>query len=125
MSELGDQLKATEEELNTYQIQLNDLLMGIPNLPHESTPDGKNEDDNVEVRKWGEPRKFDFEVRDHVDVGDALGLLDFETAAKITGSRFAVMSGAIARLHRALIQYMLDLHTIEHGYKCVVVLYNP
>jgi seryl-tRNA synthetase len=123
VSELGDQLKATEEELNTYQIQLNDLLMGIPNLPHESTPDGRNEDDNVEVRKWGEPRQFDFEVRDHVDVGEALGLLDFETAAKITGSRFAVMSGAMARLHRALIQYMLDLHTIEHGYTETYVPY--
>jgi seryl-tRNA synthetase len=123
VSELGDQLKAAEEELNTYQVQLNDLLMGIPNLPHESTPDGKNEDDNVEVRKWGEPRQFDFEVRDHVGVGEALGQLDFETAAKITGSRFAVMSGSIARLHRALIQYMLDLHTIEHGYTETYVPY--
>lgn len=123
VSDLGDQLKAAEEELNTYQIQLNDLLMGIPNLPHESTPDGRNEESNVEVRKWGKPREFDFEVRDHVDVGEALGLLDFETAAKITGSRFAVMSGAIARLHRALIQYMLDLHTTEHGYTETYVPY--
>ena len=123
VSKLGDQLKETEEKLNTYQVQLNDLLMGIPNLPHESTPDGKNEDDNVEIRKWGEPRQFDFEVRDHVDVGESLGQLDFETAAKITGSRFAVMSGAIARLHRALIQYMLDLHTTEHGYTETYVPY--
>jgi seryl-tRNA synthetase len=123
VSELGDQLKAAEEKLNTYQVQLNDLLMGIPNLPHESTPEGKNEDDNVEVRKWGEPRQFDFEVRDHVGVGEALGQLDFETAAKITGSRFAVMSGSIARLHRALIQYMLDLHTSEHGYTETYVPY--
>ncbi len=123
VSELGDKLKGAEEELNKYQTQLNDLLMGIPNLPHESTPDGKAEDDNVEVRKWGEPRQFDFEVRDHVDVGEALGQLDFETAAKITGSRFAVMSGGIARLHRALIQFMLDLHTSEHGYTETYVPY--
>ena len=116
VADLGDELKAAEDKLNSYQVQLNDFLLDIPNLPHESTPDGKNEDDNVEVRKWGEPRQFDFDVRDHVDVGEALGLLDFETAAKITGSRFAVMSGAVARLHRALIQYMLDLHTTEHGY---------
>ena len=116
VANLGDELKETEEKLNTYQVQLNDFLLGIPNLPHESTPNGKNEDDNVEIRKWGEPRQFDFEVRDHVDVGEALGQLDFETAAKITGSRFAVMNGNIARLHRALIQYMLDLHTTEHGY---------
>ena len=123
VSNLGDELKQAEDELNKYQIQLNDLLMGIPNLPHESTPDGRNEDDNVEVRKWGEPRQFDFEVRDHVDVGEALGQLDFETAAKITGSRFAVMSGGIARLHRALIQFMLDLHTSEHGYTETYVPY--
>jgi len=123
VSELGDDLKRVEEELNKYQIQLNDFLMGIPNLPHESTPAGRNENDNVEVRKWGEPRQFNFEVRDHVDVGEALGQLDFETAAKITGSRFAVMSGSIARLHRALIQFMLDLHTSEHGYTETYVPY--
>ena len=123
VSELGDKLKAVEEKLNTYQTQLNDLLMGIPNLPHESTPDGKTENDNMEVRKWGELRKFEFEVRDHVDVGEALGQLDFETAAKITGSRFAVMNGGIARLHRALIQFMLDLHTSEHGYTETYVPY--
>ena len=123
VSNLGDELKWAEDELNKYQIQLNDLLMGIPNLPHESTPDGRNENDNVEVRKWGEPRQFDFEVRDHVDVGEALGQLDFETAATITGSRFAVMSGGIARMHRALIQFMLDLHTSEHGYTETYVPY--
>ncbi len=123
VADLGDKLKAAEDKLSIYQVQLNDLLMGIPNLPHESTPDGKHEDDNVEVRKWGEPRRFDFDVRDHVDVGEALGMLDFETAAKITGSRFAVMSGAIARLHRALIHFMLDLHTTEHGYTETYVPY--
>ena len=116
VAELGDRLKANEEKLSAVQIQLNDLLMGIPNLLHESVPDGRDENDNVEIRRWGEPRNFDFEPRDHVDLGEAGGLLDFETAAKITGSRFAVMSGGIARLHRALIQFMLDLHSQEHGY---------
>jgi seryl-tRNA synthetase len=113
---LGEELKAAEASLEMVQAALNEILMGIPNLPHESTPDGKSEDDNVEIRRWGEPRKFDFEPKDHVDVGEALEQLDFETAAKITGSRFAVMSGELARMHRALIQFMLDLHTTEHGY---------
>ena len=116
VAELGDRLKANEEKLSVVQNQLNDLLMGIPNLLHESVPDGRDENDNLEIRRWGEPRNFDFEPRDHVDLGEASGLLDFETAAKITGSRFAVMSGGIARLHRALIQFMLDLHSQEHGY---------
>ncbi len=113
---LGDKLKANEEKLATVQSELNDLLMGIPNLLHESVPEGRNESDNQEIRRWGEPRKFDFEPRDHVDLGEATGLLDFETASKITGSRYAVMSGGIARMHRALIQFMLDLHSQEHGY---------
>jgi len=113
---LGDELKEAEEELEVVQSQLGEILMGVPNLPHESTPNGRNEDDNVEARRWGEPRLFDFEPKDHVDVGEALAQLDFETAAKLTGSRFVVMSGQVARLHRALIQFMLDLHTGEHGY---------
>lgn len=113
---LGDELKAAESALEAVQSQLNDILMEIPNIPHESTPDGTTEEDNVEIRRWGEPREFNFEPNDHVDIGEALGQLDFETAAKITGSRFAVMSGPLARLHRALIQFMLDLHTTEHGY---------
>jgi len=120
---LGDKLKANEEKLAAVQSELNDLLMGIPNLLHESVPDGRDENDNVEIRRWGEPRQFDFEPRDHVDLGEASGLLDFETAAKITGSRYAVMSGGIARLHRALIQFMLDLHTQEHGYTETAVPY--
>ncbi len=126
VADLGDQLKAAEEQLHAVQAELNALLMGIPNLPHATTPDGENEEDNQEVRRWGEPRQFDFEVRDHVDIGEGLGLLDFETAAKITGSRFAVMHGGIARLHRALIQFMLDLHTQEHGYSetCVPFIVN-
>jgi len=123
---LGDRLKANEEKLAAVQNALNELLMGIPNLLHESVPDGQDENDNLEIRRWGEPRKFDFEPRDHVDLGEVSGLLDFETAVKITGSRFAVMSGGVARLHRALIQFMLDLHTQEHGYTetCVPYIVN-
>ena len=90
--------------------------MFMPNIPHASVPDGGSEADNVEVRRWGKPRVFDFDVKDHVDLGDALGQMDFETASKLTGSRFVVMSGAMARLQRALTQFMLDLHTSEHGY---------
>jgi seryl-tRNA synthetase len=120
---LGDALKSAESSLEEVQGALNEILMGIPNIPHESTPDGTSEDDNVEVRRWGEPRAFDFEPRDHVDVSETLGQLDFETAAKITGSRFVLMSGDLARLHRALIQFMLDLHTTEHGYTETYVPY--
>ena len=116
VADLGDELKEAENQLDAVQEELNDILMGIPNLPHKSTPDGRDENDNVEVRRWGEPRAFDFEPKDHVDVGEALEQLDFETAAKLTGSRFVVMSGPVARMHRALIQFMLDLHTDEHGY---------
>ena len=116
VADLGDRLKADEAELETLQADLRNLQTGIPNIPHESTPDGRGEDENLEVRRWGEPRVFDFEPKDHVDLGARNGGLDFETAAKITGSRFALMRGPIARLHRALIQFMLDLHTREHGY---------
>ena len=116
VANLGDELNEAEKQLEAVQEQLNDILMGIPNLPHASTPDGRNENDNVEVRRWGEPRAFDFKPKDHVDIGEALKQLDFEAAAKLTGSRFVVMSGPVARLHRALIQFMLDLHTEEHGY---------
>ena len=119
---LGDALKAAEDALAGLQRPLADLLMGIPNLPHESVPAGKDSADNAEVLRWGEPRRFDFTVRDHVDVGAALGL-DFEAAAKLSGARFAVMRGAIARLHRALAQFMLDVHTREHGYTEVYVPY--
>ena len=113
---LGDELRQCESDLDEVQAGLNDILMDIPNLPHASVPDGLNEDANQEVRRWGEPRLFDFEVRDHVDLGEQLGGMDFETATKITGSRFVVMSGALARMHRALAQFMLDLHSTEHGY---------
>jgi len=120
---LGEKLKVAEEELAVVQQDLEALMAGLPNLPHETTPDGKDESDNVEIRRWGEPREFDFEPKDHVDLGEALGQLDFATAAKITGARFAVMTAGIARLHRALIQFMLDLHTVEHGYTETYVPY--
>ena len=116
VANLGDQLKEAENELSSIQDELENILAGIPNIPHESVPIGKSEKDNVEVRRWGEPRQFDFPVKDHVDVGEALGQLDFDTAAKLTGSRFSVMSGQVARIHRALGQFMLDLHTRNHGY---------
>jgi seryl-tRNA synthetase len=123
VSALGDKLKQTEERLAQVQEALNDIFISTPNLPHESTPTGKDENDNVEVRRWGEPTRFDFEAKDHVDLGAGLGMMDFETAAKIAGSRFSFMSGPLARLHRALIQFMLDLQTQEHGYRETYVPY--
>ena len=123
VSELGDKLKAAEERLAAVQDELNGILMGIPNIPHESVPDGANEDDNQEVRRWGEPKEFDFEPLDHVDLGARNGAMDFETAARISGSRFVVLRGSLARLHRALIQFMLDTHTSEHGYEETYVPY--
>ena len=112
---IGDELKVSAERLDAVQEEMSKFMLTIPNLPHESVPVGADETANVEVRKVGTPRVFDFEVKDHVDVGAALGL-DFDTAAKLTGSRFAVMKGGIAQLHRALAQFMLDTHTREHGY---------
>jgi seryl-tRNA synthetase len=109
------QLKDLEAQLGSIQARLHEMLLGIPNLPHASVPLGRSADDNVEVRRWGSPRRFDFPVKDHVDVGGPLGL-DFEAAAKLSGSRFAVMKGPVARLHRALAQMMLDTQTREHGY---------
>ena len=112
---IGDELKASAERLDVVQAKMSEFMLTIPNLPNESVPVGQDESANVEVRKIGTPRAFDFEVKDHVDIGEALGL-DFDTAAKLTGSRFAVMKGGIARLHRALAQFMLDTQTGEHGY---------
>ncbi len=123
VGELGDRLKAVDEQLERVQQALQEILLSVPNIPHESVPDGRDETANKEVRRWGEPRKFDFPVKDHTDLGEALGQMDFETAAKISGSRFAVMNGGLARLHRALIQFMLDLHTGEHGYTETYVPY--
>jgi len=123
VAELGEKLKAGEARLVEIHSELNEILQGVPNIPHADVPEGKSEDDNVEIRRWGEPAQFDFEPKDHVDLGVAQGGMDFETASKLTGSRFAVMSGSIARLHRALIQFMLDLHTSEHGYTETYVPY--
>ena len=118
-AELGS-LEARSEEA---QKRLRDFLSGTPNLPHESVPTGRSADDNVEVRRWGTPRTFDFEVRDHVDVGTALGQIDFDTASKLSGARFTVLKAGVARLHRAIAQFMLDIHTTEHGYTEVYVPY--
>jgi len=120
---LGEKLDAAKAELTSVQQQMDAILMGIPNLLHDSVPAGKDEDDNVEIRKWGEPKTFDFEVKDHVDLGAVNKWLDFETASKLTGSRYVVMHGQMAKLHRALIQFMLDVHTNEHGYTEVYVPY--
>ena len=123
VSNLGSKLEEAEKGLAQIQNEIEAIVMGIPNIPDASVPDGASEDDNVEIRKWGTPKEFSFEVKDHVDLGEGLGQLDFETATKITGSRFAVMNGAIANMHRALIQFMLDTHTTEHGYTETYVPY--
>ena len=112
---LGDALKAAEAELNTVQAEMLALMQNVPNLPHESVPVGQDETQNVEVRRWGSPRQFDFAVKDHADVGAPLGL-DFDTGAKLAGARFTFMKGQIARLHRAIAQFMLDTQTEKHGY---------
>ncbi|MGH8593258.1 MAG: serine--tRNA ligase [Gammaproteobacteria bacterium] len=121
VSALGERLKETETQLEQTLRALGDILLGVPNLPHESVPVGSSEADNVEVRCWGEPPKFDFPPKDHVDLGERLGAMDFAAAARIAKSRFVVLSGPLARLQRALIQFMLDLHTREHGYTEVYV----
>ena len=113
---LGEQLKADEQRLSELQSQLNDLLLNVPNLPNDSVPVGKSEEDNVEVRKVGTPRTFDFAVKDHTDVGTPLGL-DFDTGIKLSGARFTFMRGKIAKLHRALAQFMVDTQTEQHGYE--------
>lgn len=112
-----------EVELNDINLQLAELIEGLPNIPDDSVPQGNDENDNVEVRQWGTPRQFDFEVKDHVDLGAQLSGLDFDTASKITGSRFAQMRGGLARMHRALTQFMMDTHIVEHGYEEVYVPY--
>jgi seryl-tRNA synthetase len=119
----ADRLKTLEQELEAIQVRLNDFLLGVPNVPHASVPAGKSAADNPEVRRVGTQRAFDFAVKDHVDVGEGLGLLDFATASKIAGARFSVLKGEVARLHRAITQFMLDLHTREHGYTEVYVPY--
>jgi len=123
VSGLGNRLKEAQGELAECQDELARIAMGLPNIPHESVPDGTSEEENREERRWGEPRVFDFEPKDHVDLGAPSGWMDFDVAAKLAGSRFVVLSGPLARLHRALIQFMLDTHTSEHGYTEVYVPY--
>jgi len=123
VSDLGDKLKAAEQELADLQIEIDGILSGLPNILNDSVPEGKNEDENVEISTWGEPTQFDFEVKDHVDLGMNHGWMDFEMAAKLTGSRFVVMRAGMARMHRALIQFMLDTHSGEHDYQEIYVPY--
>ena len=113
---IGDELKTSAEQLDEVQNQMRTLLLNMPNLPNESVPVGADETENVEVARWGDTPKFDFEVQDHVALGEKIGQLDFEMAGKLTGSRFSFMRGGLARLHRALAQFMLDTHTSQHGY---------
>ncbi|PWD87990.1 serine--tRNA ligase [Ignatzschineria cameli] len=115
VADLGDQLSKVEAELNVVSEELEKILLDMPNLPHNDVPVGKNEDDNVEIKRWGTPHEFDFEPKDHVALGESLGM-DFESAAKISGSRFVVLKSNMAKLHRALAQFMLDTHTEEHNY---------
>ncbi len=123
IGDLGERLEQAKNDFNLIDNQLEDFLLNIPNIPHPSVPVGRSEDDNIEIRKWGTPREFSFTPLPHEELGEKLGLLDFQVAAKITGSRFSVMSGTLARLHRALIDFMLDTHTKEHGYTEMYVPY--
>lgn len=123
VGQLGDELKASETRLTELLEKFNAILATLPNVPHESVPVGDDEHGNVEIKRWGTPPAFDFTVRDHVDIGEGLGQLDFATAAKISGARFSLMKGGLARLHRALAQFMLDVHTGEHGYTEVYAPY--
>ncbi len=123
VASIGEELKENEAKLGEIQAKMQEFMFSIPNLPHESVPYGQSEADNVEVRKWGQPRHFDFEPKDHVSVGEGISGLDFETASKISGARFTLLKGGLARMHRALSQFMLDLHTGEHGYTEVYVPY--
>lgn len=120
---LGEELKASEQRLGELLERFNAILATLPNLPHESVPVGSDESGNVEVKRWGQPRNFDFAVKDHADLGEALGQIDFATAAKISGARFSLLKAQVARLHRALAQFMLDTHTTEHGYTEVYTPY--
>jgi seryl-tRNA synthetase len=116
VADVGDRLKADESRLDAIQAEISQIALTLPNLPDASVPDGRDETANREERRWGEPTRFDFAPKDHVDLGAALGLMDFDAAAKLSGARFVVLSGPLARMHRALIQLMLDIHTQEHGY---------
>ena len=121
MQAVSGDIKKAEEDLKALQDKINEAALQIPNIPADDVPDGESEEDNVEVRKWGTPKQFDFEIKDHTDVGEGLGQLDFAAAAKLTGSRFNVLTGQLAQLHRALIQFMLNTHTVKYGYtECYV-----
>jgi len=124
VSQLGAELDAAKAEQDEVLVKINDILSAVPNLIHDTVPEGASEDDNVEIKRWGTPREFDFEVKDHVDIGAGIGNgLDFESGAKLAGTRFAVLRGQIAKMHRALAQLMLDTHTEEHGYQEMYVPY--
>ena len=123
VKDLGDRLEVSESALQDVQSQLSDIELGLPNLLADDVPTGSSEDDNTEVRRWGEPTELAFDARDHIELGEKLGQLDFDAASKISGARFAVMTGPLARLQRALIQFMLDTHTSEHGYQEAYVPY--
>ena len=123
VKDLGERLEASENALQELQVQLRDIELGLPNLLSDDVPTGGSEEDNTEVRRWGEPPQLGFEARDHIELGESLGQLDFESASKISGARFAVMKGQLARLQRSLIQFMLDTHTGEHGYTEAYVPY--
>jgi seryl-tRNA synthetase len=123
VAEMGERVKLAEQELASLQTELENIALGIPNLLDASVPDGKDENANVEIRRWGEPTAFDFTPKDHVDLGLPNGWMDFDAGAKLTGSRFVVLRAAMARLHRTLIQFMLDTHTQEHGYSEVYTPY--
>jgi seryl-tRNA synthetase len=122
-AELADKLRQMEAENTAVQARLHEFVWQIPNIPHDSVPPGSRPEDSVELRRWGEPRAFDFQPKDHVDIGAGLGGLDFDTAAKLAGARFVVMKGQVARLHRAIAQFMLDVHTSQHGYTEVYTPY--
>ncbi|BBG61749.1 Serine--tRNA ligase [Providencia rustigianii] len=123
VNQLGEKLDTAKAELEKLQQEIRDIALSIPNIPDDQVPDGKDDSDNVEVARWGEPRQYDFEVKDHVSLGELAGGLDFPAAVKLTGARFVVMKGQIARMHRALAQFMLDLHTEKHGYQELYVPY--
>lgn len=123
VAQIGEQLTQAEADLDAVQVELTAFQLQIPNILHEAVPDGKDETANVEVRRWGVPTQFDFPVKDHVALGEGVGGLDFESAAKLSGARFSVLRGGIARLHRALAQFMLDLHVNQHGYQETYVPY--
>jgi seryl-tRNA synthetase len=123
LEKIASQIDGLTEQARQVQLELDDLLLSIPNTPDETVPAGASEDDNIEVSRWGEPKIFDFSVRDHVEVGEGLDQFDTETAGKITGSRFTILYGDLARMHRALTQFMLNTHTVEHGYQEIYVPY--